>query len=58
MSYESLVIALKEKTGAYKKIETLNKKMEERYKEMVQNNKKGKKEVKVLEEFVRSIIPQ
>lgn len=58
VSYESLVVTLKEKNKEIKKLEAFKKKVEDRYKEKVKENKSIQKEKSILEDFTRIVIPK
>ena len=52
-----MIVTLKEKNKEIKKLETFKKKIEDRYKEKVKEIKDARKDNKILEDFVKSIIP-
>ena len=52
VSYESLVVSLKEKNKEFKKIENLQKKLEDRFKEKVKQAKELLKEKQVVDNFL------
>lgn len=57
MSYESLILTLKEKNKELKKLENFKKKIEERYKDLIKEKKALQKEKNVLEDFAKFVIP-
>jgi hypothetical protein len=57
VSYESLVVSLKEKSKEVKKLENFKKKIEDRFREKVKECKDAKKDRTMLEEFIKTLFP-
>ena len=57
MPYESLVITLKEKTKELKSLQSFKVKIEERFKEKMKELKELQKDKKILDAFLKKVIP-